>query len=335
MSQSSKVLITGATGFVGSALVDKLHSAHYDIVAAVHSHSRKLEEASVKQFDVDMGAADIDWRNILSEIEVVIHTAARVHIMSDQAMDPLMEFRKVNVEGTLNLARQAADLGVKRFIFLSSIKVNGESTLAPINDCTNKGEKVSFSEMDEPQPQDSYALSKWEAEKGLLKIAADTDLEVVIIRPPLVYGPGVKANFARLMDLVNKNYPLPFARVHNKRSLLALDNLVDFIITCIDHPAAANQIFLLSDDEDLSSTELLCKIALVMGKKALLFPVPVWFMKLVATLLGKKEITDRFFGSLQVDSNKARTLLGWRPVISLDEQLRKTAQVFLLDKHAK
>ena len=266
---------------------------------------------------------DIDglsnWTDALSGVKVVVHLAARVHIMRDEAADPLAEFRRVNVEGTLNLARQAAEAGVRRFVYLSSIKVNGEQTLLG----------KPFTEQDLPTPLDPYGMSKYEAEEGLRKLAQKTGMEVVVIRPVLVYGPGVKANFLNMMRWLHKGVPLPLGAIHNRRSLVALDNLVDLIVTCIDHPAAANQIFLVSDGEDLSTTELLRRMGLALGRPARLIPVPVSLLTAWAALLGRRDMAQRLCGSLQVDISKTQTLLGWKPPISVDEGLRRTAQGFL------
>jgi nucleoside-diphosphate-sugar epimerase len=254
-----------------------------------------------------------DWAEALQGQHVVVHTAARAHIMDDGAIDPLTEFRSVNVAGTLNFARQAARAGVQRFLFISSIKVNGEQT--PLGGC--------FTADDAPAPEDSYGISKWEAEQGLQALAAETGMEVVIIRPPLVYGPGVKGNFASMIKLVEKGLPLPLGAIHNKRSLVALDNLVDLIITCIDHPAAANQVFLAGDGEDLSTTELLRGVARAMGKPSRLIPVPAGLLMAGATMLGKKAMAQRLLGSLQADISKARNLLGWAPPLSVEEGLKR------------
>ncbi|MDO7597788.1 MAG: NAD-dependent epimerase/dehydratase family protein, partial [Pseudomonadota bacterium] len=229
-------------------------------------------------------------------------------------------FRRLNVDGTLNLARQAADAGVKRFVFISSIKVNGEMTLVA----------QPFKADDNFLPTDPYGLSKYEAEQGLLAIAKETGMEVVIIRPPLVYGPGVKANFSAMMKWIDKGLPLPFGTIHNQRSLVALDNLVDFIALCADRKKsykAANEVFLISDGEDVSTTTLLQKVARAFGKKPRLIPVPVGLMIFAAKLIGKGDIANRLFGSLQVDSSKARDLLGWQPVVTMDEQLAKMVEV--------
>jgi nucleoside-diphosphate-sugar epimerase len=256
------------------------------------------------------------WADLLLGQDVVIHTAARAHVMEDEVADALAEYRRVNVDGTLNLARQAAAAGVKRFIFISSIKVNGEQT--PLGQ--------PFTADDTPAPEDAYGISKWEAEQGLLQLASETDMEVVIIRPPLVYGPGVKGNFANMIKLVSKGLPLPLGAIHNQRSLVALDNLVDLIVTCIDHPAAANQVFLAGDGQDLSTTRLLRCVARALGKPSRLIPVPASFLKLAAALLGKKAVAQRLLGSLQLDISKARHLLGWTPPITVEEGFRRCFQ---------
>jgi nucleoside-diphosphate-sugar epimerase len=239
--------------------------------------------------------------------------------MKDKTVDPLAEYRMVNVAGTLALARQAAEAGVRRFVFISSIKVNGELTLSG----------RSFLPDDTPAPEDAYAISKLEAERGLMAISRDTGIEIVIIRPPLVYGPGVKGNFAAMIRWIRRGVPLPLGAVHNRRSLVALANLVDFIVLCADRersPRAANEVFLIADGEDVSTTELLRKVARAYGGKPRLLPVPARWMRFAAGLLGKGAVADRLLGSLVVDSLKARDLLGWRPVISMNEQLQKMAQ---------
>jgi nucleoside-diphosphate-sugar epimerase len=260
----------------------------------------------------DIGKA-ADWHAALVGVETLVHLAARVHVMHDTTENPLEAFREVNVHGTLNLAQQAAEAGVKRFIFISSIKVNGEFT--------RHGHP--FTETNTPSPQDAYGVSKHEAEQGLRQIAAVTGMELVVIRPPLVYGPGVKANFAALMRAVQKGWPLPLGAIHNLRSLVALDNLVDFIITCISHPQAANQTFLISDGQDLSTTELVRGLAQAAGVPARLMPVPVWLLGWAGRLVGKGDAVLRLCGNLQIDSSKARNLLGWKPKISVQEGLRR------------
>jgi UDP-glucose 4-epimerase len=238
--------------------------------------------------------------------------------MNDAEADPLAAFRKVNVEGTLNLARQAAAAGVRRFIFISSIKVNGEGT-AP---------GMVYTAEDVPAPADPYGVSKMEAEQGLRELAAESAMDVVIIRPVLVYGPGVKANFLNMMLWLDKGIPLPFGAIDNSRSLVALDNLVDLILTCIEHPEAANQTFLVSDGEDLSTTALLNKMANALNKPARLIPVPSWILQSGAALLGRKGLSQRLCGSLRVDITKTRNLLGWTPPLSVDEALAITAKHF-------
>ncbi len=310
MDQQQTVFVTGASGFVGGAVVDTLRRKNFSVVVGIRNPATNPFPA-LKSIAFDL-SIDRDIVEELVGIDTVIHAAARVHIMDDSAKDPLLAFREINTKATLNLAKQAAEAGVKRFIFLSSIKVNGEST--------ESGEQ--FSPNDSCQPTDPYGLSKYEAEQGLLALADETGMEVVIIRPPLVYGPGVKANFATMMKWVNKGVPLPLGAVDNKRSMVALDNLVSFIIRCIDHPKAANEIFLISDNDDVSTTELLQRVATAYGKKACLLPVPVNWMTFVAKLVNKEDVADRLFGSLQLDSSKATNLLGWQPVTSMQQQLK-------------
>jgi len=323
--KSQRVLVTGATGFVGRALVCNLIEQHFFVSALVRRENSLLPDEATKIRVADL--TDLrDWQSILKNIEVVIHVAGRAHIMHDDVADPLAEFRKVNTAATLELARQAAEAGVKRFVFISSIKVNGELTY-PHPSPLPEGEGVTgcFSEDDLFVPTDPYGLSKYEAEQGLLALAKETGMEVVIIRPTLVYGSGVKGNFSSLLKWMKKGIPLPFGAIHNQRSLVALDNLVSFIIHCIAHPKAANEVFLISDGEDVSTTELLRKVARAFDKNPLLLPIPVSLMTLAAKLIGKGDVANRLFGSLQVDSSKARDLLGWKPVITMDEQLKKTA----------
>jgi len=305
------VLLTGANGFLGSRLAVTLNTKPYvRLTAAVR---RSVQLSAMNVFEVQSLDANTDWSDAVTEQQVVIHTAARAHIMKDEATDPLVEYRRVNVDGTLNLARQTAAAGVDRFIFISSIKVNGEQT--PLGQ--------PFTADDTATPEDAYGISKWEAEQGLNRIAAETGMEVVIIRPPLVYGPNVKGNFASMINLVERGFPLPLGAIHNQRSLVALDNLVDLIITCIDHPAAANQVFLAGDGQDLSTTELLRGVAKAAGKRSRLIPFPSSLLMLAATLLGKKLVAQRLLGSLQVDISKARDLLGWEPPLSTEEGLRR------------
>lgn len=315
------VLVTGATGFVGSALLLRCAALNAidgfggksDAVMGICRDAPAMAVDGVRFTQLGDLAGPVDWQPVLQGINVVVHTAARVHVMMDTATDPLAEFRRVNVHAALQLAKQAAAAGVKRFVFISSIKVNGETT--------SPGRP--FTAEDFAAPQDAYGISKMEAEQGLRQIAAQTGLEVVIIRPPLVYGPGVKANFAALMRAVQRGWPLPLGAVHNQRSLVALDNLVDFIITCITHPHAANQTFLVSDGHDVSTTELIRGMAQAAGVPARLLPVPVSVLRTAASLLGKADAIDRLCGNLQVDISKARDLLGWMPPISVSEGLRR------------
>jgi nucleoside-diphosphate-sugar epimerase len=336
------VLVTGASGFVGSALIKRLCAEpDFQPVAGV----RRLPPGEIDACQyVAVGNIDekTDWSHALDGVSVVIHTAARVHMMIEHSSDPLAEYRHINVDGTLNIARQAAASGVKRFIFLSSIKVNGECTstpqynfLLPNLDSCEKGGAGLFSAGDAPAPQDPYAISKLEAEQGLLTLAAETGIEVVIVRPPLVYGPGVKANFLNMMRWLYRGIPLPFGAIYNKRSLVGLDNLVDLIVTCIKHPAAANQVFLVSDGEDLSTADLLRHTASVLGKSARLLPVPQRVMEIGLIILGKKDLARRLCGSLQVDINKTRKLLDWSPPVSVEEGLRNTADAFLRSMHER
>ncbi len=308
-----KALVTGASGFVGHKLCAELLAQHYDVLAAARTAIRVLGCKPLIVSNVD---ANTEWTSALAAIDVVVHLAARVHFMNDTSADPLAEFRQVNVDGTLNLARQAARAGVKRFIFVSSVKVNGEQTE------TGK----AFTEDTVPNPQDAYGISKFEAEQGLLKIAQETGMEVVIIRPPLVYGAGVKANFASMMRAVKRGLPLPLGAIHNKRSFVYVGNLVSMIMRCIDHPAAANQVFLVSDGHDLSTTELLRTCASVLGVSARLLPVPQKLLELGAAVLGKQAVAQRLCGNLQVDISKARSLLGWTPPFSVTEGLKATAR---------
>ena len=311
MIDCRNVLVTGASGFVGCHLFKRLTR----LPATKATGTVRASNSALKTGAVAVGGIDqnTDWFNALTNQQVVVHTAARAHIMNDEVAEPLAAFREVNVQGTLNLACQAAAVGVKRFIFISSIKVNGEQT--------RLGQ--SFFSHDDPSPEDFYGISKHEAEQGLRELAAETGMEVVIIRPPLVYGPSVKGNFASMIKLVGKGLPLPLGAVHNKRSLVALDNLVDLIITCIDHPGAANETFLVSDGEDLSTTQLLQGVAAAMGKPSRLIPVPAGVLQFGATLLGKKAVAQRLLGSLQVDISHTQKCLNWTPPLSVKQGLQR------------
>ena len=307
------VAVTGASGFIGSALFHGLidrNTLVRPVLRSAEIEGRYSGAVVVPKLD-----GNTDWSFSLKDIDVVIHAAARTHIMRDESLDPLTEYRRLNVQGTLNLARQAADAGVRRFLFLSSVKVNGESTAG-----------TAFTENNTAAPEDPYGLSKWEAEQGLWEIASQTGMEVVVVRPPLVYGPGVKGNFARLLDLVRSGAPLPLAAVNNRRSFIGLDNLVDLLIRCVDHPKAAGQTLLVSDGQDLSTPELLRMIASAMGRSARLFSVPVSVLRLAGRALGRLEEVDRLVGSLQVDSSDTRELLGWTPPVCVEEGIRRMVE---------
>lgn len=313
------ILVTGASGFVGSALVQKLiDDGKYTPKVAVRKTIPELPE-NISQALIENLDKSTNWHDALKSVEVIIHSAARAHIVNETAEDSMAEFRKTNVDGTLNLAKQALQAGVKRFVYISSIKVNGENTAL----------NVPFKPDDQPNPSDAYGISKYEAEQGLKEMAADTGMDIVIIRPSLVYGPGVKANFLSMIQWIQKGVPLPLGAIHNQRSLVSLDSLVDLIITCIDHPAASNQTFMVSDDEDLSTTQLLQRMGQALGKPVRLLPVPQGFLSLMLNLVGKEPIARRLCSSLQVDITKNRELLGWNPVISVDDALKKTAQYHL------
>lgn len=311
----ARVLVTGANGFIGRALVEELLRRGLPVTAGVRRAA--TFQAGIRiACPGDLGPAT-DWGEALAGCGAVVHLAARVHVMSDKATDPLAEYRKVNVAGTMTLGRQAAAAGVKRFVFVSSIKVNGEGTPPG----------RPYRETDAPAPLDPYGRSKLEAEEGLLAIGVSSDMEVVVIRAPLIYGPGVRANFLRMARWLARGRPLPLGAVtENRRSLLGLDNLVDFILLCLQHPKAANQVFLAADGEDLSTTELLRRTAAALGVHPRLVPVPPAILEAGAAVLGKRAVVDRLCGSLQVDIGKARRVLGWRPPVSVDEGLLRAAR---------
>lgn len=309
-----KILVTGASGFVGRALSSRLVAlGEYEVFAMTRSQPPDpVPEAQyVVMGDLRLQAR---WPEDLTGVECVVHTAARVHVLSDQTKQSLAEFERVNVTATLEFARQAAIAGVRRFVFISSIGVNGVMTQV----------NTAFTEEDLPQPHNAYADSKLKAELGLRQVAEQTGLEIVIIRPPLVYGPGVRANFAALMRATQRGWPLPLGAVQNLRSMVGLDNLVDFIVTCVSHPHAASQTFLVSDGHDVSSAELVRGLARAAGATAYLVPVPVWLLRTGAKLMGREDVIQRLCGSLRVDIGKAHRLLNWAPRVSLEEGLRRT-----------
>jgi nucleoside-diphosphate-sugar epimerase len=310
-----KILLTGVTGFIGTELIQELSNKNFDL-SVILRHKTDYLPSVIKQFVIGDFAKHTDYSNALTDIDCVIHLAGKAHVIDKSKTSVLDEFRLINADLSLNIAKQAAAAGVNRFVFLSSIGVNGNQNIKP------------FLESDEPNPQEPYAISKHEAEQKLFKLAKETDMGVVIIRPPLVYGANAPGNFGRLMSWANKKYPmpLPLGLVGNSRSLVAIDNLVDFIVTCVTHKNAANEVFLVSDREDLSTTQLLRKIAKTFDKKVFLLPVPVGLMIFMAGLLGRRADATRLFSSLRVDSSKAKELLDWNPKITMDEQLLKIAK---------
>lgn len=313
-----RLLLTGASGFIGQAVFQQFAQRGIAVRPVYRSSAQAFGIADaviVPSLD-----ADTEWSVVMQRVDFVVHAAARAHIMQDDALDPLTEYRRVNVQGTLNLARQAAAAGVRRFVFISSIKVNGEGTLPG----------QPFTADDVPAPQDAYGISKAEAEAGLWQIAQSTGMELVIIRPVLVYGSGVKGNLASMLRWVQRAVPLPLGAVTtNRRSLVALDNLVDLIVLCTQHPQAANQIFLASDGLDVSTTELLCRMAAAVQRPARLWPVPVGLLHLGARLLGKQAVAQRLLGSLQVDIVKNHQLLGWQPPVTMQAALQKIKETGL------
>lgn len=343
--ERGRVLVTGANGFVGSALCTALKNKGHTVRAALRDPAKfaidGCEIAKVPALD-----ANTDWSDALGGVETVIHLAARVHVMHDNAADPMEEFRRVNVAGAEHLALSAVASGVKRLVFVSSIKVNGESTLSPSTSdgttshstrppkvggliagypTSGEEERNVFTETDIPFPQDPYGISKWEAEQTLHRIARETGLEVVIVRPPLVYGAGVKGNFIQMLKVLAKGIPLPLASVRNLRSLVYVGNLTDALILCATHPVAAGQTYLVSDGEDVSTPDLLCQLGTEMKLPARLFTCPTALLKLAGRITGTSNQIERLLGSLQVDSSKIRRELNWRPPFTLRQGLQATA----------
>ncbi|MDC3200251.1 SDR family oxidoreductase [Porticoccaceae bacterium] len=312
-----KVLVTGATGFIGSALIDVLiTSPDYDVVGMIRSKESYVKNPEVEYRLGEIGSSVREPIN-LNDIDVIVHTAGRAHIMHDRHQNPVEEFRRVNTSGTINLARLAVDSGVKRFVFLSSIKVNGEST--------DLGIPFSIDSIEDPR--DAYGVSKYEAERGLRDISRDTGLEVTIIRPPLVYGPGVKGNFNTLIRVLSSRIPLPLGSVkNNRRSMVGLDNLLSMIVTCVRHPMAANQTFLVSDKADLSTYSLLSVLGTSIGKPAVLFKFPIVMLAFIAKFLGMETNAQRIMGTLQVDISHTCSQLGWEPPFSVEYGLKKLSE---------
>jgi nucleoside-diphosphate-sugar epimerase len=317
----TNIVLTGATGFVGSAVLKKLVELNHSTTVVRRSPSTKNDKKS-NEIIINSIDSKTDWKDSLSGADVIIHCAARVHVMNEKSEDPLFEFREVNLKGTLNLAEQAIKSDVKRFVFISTIKVGGESseTGHPLT------EKMAHI------PEDPYGLSKYEAEQALSKLAMNSGMEVVIIRPTLIYGPGVKANFETMIKWLSKGVPLPLGATTNKRSLVALDNLVDFIALCVEHPKAANETFYISDDNDLSTTQLLKKLSDALNKRCYLLPIPSKLLSLALTICGLKSFSTRLLGSLQVSPNKAKALLDWKPAVTVEEAFKKTTD-FYKEKH--
>lgn len=314
-----KIAVTGANGFIGAALTHELCEKGYDVRGIVRSKERSLNRNSrLEIFAIGEINSDTNWNDALKGIDVVIHLASQVHKLIDVSINPLADYRGVNAGGTQKLAEMSAQAGTRRLIFMSTIKVNGEKTTG-----------AAFTENHTAPPQDPYAISKWDAEQALHNISDATGLEVVILRPSLVYGPGVKANFLRLLRLVDSGIPLPLMNVRNKRSLIYLNNLVDAIIACITHPDAAGKTFLVSDGHDISTPDLIKLIATAMGKKSRLFPCPLSLLKMIGKVTGKSAEVERLIGSLQIDSTKIRRELSWTPPFTMEQGLRMTADWFI------
>jgi nucleoside-diphosphate-sugar epimerase len=317
MAGERRVLVTGASGFIGSALVPALNAAGYITRRAVRQPPERPrtdgETAAVGDID-----ETTDWAEVLCDCGTVVHLAARTHVLRETVSDPLAAYRRVNVEGTRRLAAQAAAAGVRRLVFLSSIKVNGERTAAR-----------PFTEDDTPHPEDAYGVTKWEAEQALRTIERETGLQVVVLRPPLVYGPGVKGNFLRLMRLVSRGWPLPLASVRNQRSMVYVGNLADAIVACIRAPTAAGRAYLVSDGADLSTPELVRALARALGVAPRLFRFPPSLLMLGATIIGKREEAARVVGSLQIDGSRIQRELGWRPQHAMERGITETTRWFL------
>ena len=311
-----KVLITGASGFIGRCLTKRLSEEGTFSIRACSRKKYLNWYHGVEAVIVPAINLSTEWGPSLEGCEVVVHLAAKMDELRNQCKDTLLEFRRINVEGTLNLAKQAADCRVRRFVFLSSVKIHGESTIRD----------QAFTALGSPNPKDAYALSKWEAEEGLRALEKESGMEVTILRPTLVYGPEVSGNFRSLMRWLKFGIPLPFGSINNLRSLVAIDNLVDLIITCIDHPNGANQTFLVSDGEDLSTTQLLRRTAIAMGVAERLLPIPPPLLDLTFRILGRPDLSTRLLESLQVDLSPTKEILGWIPPLSVEEGLIRAVE---------
>ncbi len=309
---SSKILITGANGFIGSWLCEYLEKSDdfkdFDVIKAIRSVKNVVDDSSCIIGNINK---QTNWEKALEGVDIIVHLAARVHVMKENSDNPLQEFRNTNVDGTINLAKQAIKAGVKRFVYLSSIKVNGENT-----------SNTPFFADDTANPCDAYAISKYEAESALLKLQNEKQLEVAIIRTPLVYGKGVKGNFSRLIQLIKKQWPLPLAGIDNKRSLVNIDNLCSLIVSCMIHKKASGEVFLVSDGHDISTSTLLKEIAQAINCKSYLFKIPPLLFKIITTLVGKKAEYLRLSDSLQVDISKNKDILDWIPKLNLASALK-------------
>jgi len=310
----TRVLVTGCGGFIGRAVCHELRRRKIEFNGTTRIRTLEMDFPVYQITDINQ---QTDWRKSLSEVDVVLHLAGRAHVLNDKATDPLSEFRRVNVAGTINLAQQALESGARRFIFMSSIGVNGNIT------CTSP-----FNELSPPTPHADYAVSKLEAEHELRKLFEKIPAQLVIIRPPLVYGPEVPGNFRRLLNFVARELPLPLGAIHNQRSMIAVENLVDFLITCIQHPRAGGEMFLVADGTDISTPRLIRLLGEGMGKTPLLLPVPKVLLKFCAWIARRSSLYQQLCCSLQVDATKAHTILNWTPTVGMEDALRETAEWF-------